>query len=291
MNLIRQITLPHLETFILNQRSKHTRLAYRSDLAKFARFASDVNVEDVRLDHVVRFRDSLTGLSVSSINRTMVSVKVYLDFLVMQGILTSNPAAALKSYPQPDNATTEELSNEEVRMILNLVELGTSMGRMHNAILHLLFYLGLRRGEIVGMCADDFNVAKVTCTLKVRGKGGRERILPIEGELLQALELYTLNVPPFAVGAPFFPSPHDPNKPIHPNTIAQLFRNYSKRAGIERIVSPHSARATCISNALENGATLIQVQHLGGWQGADMVLRYDKRRQMLKNSASKYVKY
>ena len=73
--------------------------------------------------------------------------------------------------------------------------------------------------------------------------------------------------------------------------MAHIIKRYAKLAGIHYAVSPHSARATAVSNALDNLAPHRAVQHLAGWSSPLMVTRYDKRKQDLKNSAVKYIHY
>jgi site-specific recombinase XerD len=92
--------------------------------------------------------------------------------------------------------------------------------------------------------------------------------------------------------APLFTSSQGSGeKPLAKETVNQIFKRYAKKAGLPADVSPHSARATAVSNALENGATVLQVQYMGGWSNMNMVLRYDRRRQEIKNSAVWKVKY
>jgi integrase len=80
-------------------------------------------------------------------------------------------------------------------------------------------------------------------------------------------------------------------KPLGPNAITYIVTTYAKKAGVLQKVSPHSCRATCISNALDKKATHRSVQYLAGWSTPLMIQRYDKRREELKNSAAFVVDY
>ncbi|NDC25431.1 MAG: site-specific integrase [Proteobacteria bacterium] len=81
------------------------------------------------------------------------------------------------------------------------------------------------------------------------------------------------------------------DKPLGPNAITYIVAHYAKKAGVLQKVSPHSCRATCISNALDKKATHRSVQYLAGWSTPLMIQRYDKRREELKNSAAFLVDY
>lgn len=73
--------------------------------------------------------------------------------------------------------------------------------------------------------------------------------------------------------------------------MAYVVKHYAKLAGVNYRVSPHSARATAVSNALDNLAPHRAVQHMAGWSSPLMVTRYDKRKEDLKNSAVRFVQY
>ena len=132
----------------------------------------------------------------------------------------------------------------------------------------------------------------------MRGKGHRIRILPLTASVRASLEHYF-----WACGrsradkeAPLFMPTKNPRsgrleKPLNPNSITYLVARYAKKAGVLKRISPHSCRATCISNALDRKATQRSVQHLAGWSTPLMIQRYDKRREDLHNSAAFLVDY
>ena len=96
--------------------------------------------------------------------------------------------------------------------------------------------------------------------------------------------------------APLFTPTRNPRtkaliKPLNPNAISYIVIRYARKAGVLKQISPHSCRATCISNALDRRATQRSVQNLAGWSTPLMIQRYDKRREDLKNSAAFLVDY
>lgn len=295
-SIIQAWEFPLLAEFLQCQLSNETKRAYGSDLLLLEQFIKQhftlENISQVKTQHLAICREYLHSnkKAIASINRKIACAKSYFAFLSRNKIIQEDPSINLKSYPKPDNANTQGLTNQEVTKLLSMVRLDTDSGRMHSAILHLLFYLGLRRGEICAIQVKDFCEISGVNALRIHGKGQRTRILPLTHEIALAARYYAehrlLNL-----DHPFFSSRATPDKPLNPNSITHIIKTYAQKAGIQKRISPHSARATCISNALENGASLIQVQQLGGWQSFDMVLRYDKRRQALKNSAAFSVDY
>jgi site-specific recombinase XerD len=170
-------------------------------------------------------------------------------------------------------------------------------GRMHHAILATLFHLGLRRAELVGLRTSDIFEQEGMRVIRVRGKGDKERVLPLPQEVVKSIETYLeFARKELKVDQPLF-SPvknnvtHTKDKPLHPNAIAYVVKTYAALAGVAYRVSPHSARATAVSNALDHHAPHRAVQYMAGWSSPLMVTRYDKRKQELRNSAVKFVRY
>ena len=158
--------------------------------------------------------------------------------------------------------------------------------------------MGLRKGELIGLKMGDMDEERGIPVLKVRGKGHRVRILPLTAPVKASLEHYF-----FACRrdrsdkeAPLFIPTKNPRtktllKAINPNAITYIVIRYARKAAVLKKISPHSCRATCISNALDKRATHRAVQHLAGWSTPLMIQRYDKRREDLKNSAAFLVDY
>src|SRR5581483_4900607 len=149
--------------------------------------------------------------------------------------------------------------------------------RMHHAILMVLFHLGLRRAELVGLRTSDLFEQEGIRVLRIRGKGDKERILPIPPHVAKSIETYlefakkvlTIDQPLFSPVKNNVTKKKD--KPLHPNAVAYIVKNYAELAGVTYRVSPHSARATAVSNALDNQAPHRAVQHMAGWSSPLMV--------------------
>lgn len=298
-----------IQPFLANQLSVHTRRAYETDLKQFFRFLDGrINVETLaglRSEHVILFRKymeegRLTGkpMAKSSINRKLAVVKSFFEWLRANHVAIDNPAQRVKGFPQSQESRLSGLSDEEAQRMLDLPNRNSKSGALHQAVLAVLLYLGVRKGELIGLKIGDLDSERGVPVLRVRGKGHRVRILPLTPLLQARLEHY------FHVNgrnrddkeAPLFMPTKNPRfgntrKELNPNAITYLVVRYAKKAGVLKKVSPHSCRATCISNALDRKATHRSVQHLAGWSTPLMIQRYDKRREDLKNSAAFLVDY
>lgn len=298
-----------IQTFLANQLSVHTQRAYETDLKQFFKFLegkiSLYSLDQLTPEHVIFFRKHLEEgrvsgrpMEKSTINRKLAVIKSFLNWLRVNRHITENVAALVKGYPQSQESELQGLSDQEAREILEKPNRNSRSGSLHWAVLHVLLYLGLRKGELIGLKMGDLGEERGVKVIKVRGKGHRVRILPITPMIHFSLENYFLlcQRDKNETEAPLFIPTKNPRtkalvKPLNPNAITYMVVRHSRRAGVLKKISPHSCRATCISNALDRRATHRSVQHLAGWSTPLMIQRYDKRREDLKNSAAYLVDY
>ncbi len=301
--------IQEIQRFIQTQRSPHTARAYAGDLKQFVGYlrARGAGAED--FDTLLAYRDWLVkptyeggaGLSRGSANRKFSTIRAFLSWLQSRGKIRENPSPWVKNFRAKTESPTQGFSDEEVARMLALPSRRSKSGRMHRVMLFLLFYLGLRRGELVALKANHLGRAHVegeeVLTLRVPGKGDKERILPLPAQVVEALHEYMLDqgIEPGSDRFLFMPvrnnRTHIKEKPLHPHAVYYVVKKYASLAGVEARVSPHSCRATCISNALDHAASHRAVQQLAGWSSPLMIERYDKRRTELKHSAVHVVQY
>jgi site-specific recombinase XerD len=295
--------------FLANQLSEHTRKAYENDLKQFVTFLEGRlqphRIADLKAEHVILYRKELeegriTGapLAKSSINRKLAVVKSFLNWLQLNRIVAENPASLVKGYPQNQESSLKGLSDEEVRKMLLVTNANKPSGALHCAVLHVLLYLGLRKSELIGLKIGDWDTERGVEVVRVRGKGHKVRVLPITERVRAALNTYcwVCGRSRDRKNEPMFIPTKNPRRPLllktlNPNAITYIVARYAKKAGVLKIISPHSCRATCISHALDKKASHRSVQHLAGWSTPLMIQRYDKRREELQNSAAYTIDY
>ncbi|MBI3543767.1 MAG: site-specific integrase, partial [Deltaproteobacteria bacterium] len=191
----------HLDSFLKVQNSPHTQRAYQKDLEEFLVFLKTTG-KPMNVHTLVEYRDQLktrpserTGqpLSHVSINRKIATLRSFLNWLVLNGVIPNNPAKAVHSFRAGRESPTRDIPNDRVKMMLDHAEhLGRHKiaGRLHHAILMVLFHLGLRRAELVGLRTSDFFEQDGARCIRVRGKGDKERVLPLPGRVAQAIDAY-----------------------------------------------------------------------------------------------------
>ena len=301
--------IQEIQRFVQTQRSPHTRRAYEGDLKQFVGYIRANNASGEDFDTLINYRDWLVkpshegggGLTRGSANRKFSTIRNFLSWLQSRRRIKENPSQWVKNFRAKTESPTQAFSDIEVADMLNQPNMKTSSGLMHAVILHLLFYLGLRRSEVVALKASHFGRERVqdqtVMTLRIPGKGDKERILPIPPKLEALLERY-LDREQLHLGEErFLFQPVKNNrtaikeKPIDSQSIYYIVKKYAEKAGVDRRVSPHSCRATCISNALDHAASHRSVQQMAGWSSPLMIERYDKRRTSIRESAVHVVDY
>lgn len=301
--------IQEMQRFVQGQRSEHTKRAYEGDLKQFISYLRAEKVSGESFDALLAFREWMVkpkelggaGLARISANRKFAVVRAFLGWLQARGKVRENPSLWIKNFRAKTESPTQAFSDREVAHMLEMPNRGSSSGLMHSVILHLLFYLGLRRGELVALRGLNVGFGRVgehtIMTLRVPGKGDKERILPLPPKTQAVLEKYMERKGLKIGGEEYLFSPVRNNvtkiksKPIASQAVYYIVKKYAALAGVERRVSPHSCRATAISNALDHSASHRSVQQMAGWSSPLMIERYDKRRTELHDSAVHVVEY
>lgn len=301
--------IQEIQRFVQGQRSEHTKRAYEADLKRYVGYIRAEKVSGESFDTLLAYREWLVrpsenggaGLTRVSANRHFATIRAFLVWLQSRGKVRENPAVWIKSFRAKTESPTQAFSDAEVAHILSIPNRATSSGLMHAVMLHLLFYLGLRRGELVALRGLHVGFGRMgdntIMTLRVPGKGDKERILPLPPKTQAVVEKYLQRRGIRPGGEEYLFSPVRNNvtkvksKPIATQAVYYVVKKYAELAGVERRVSPHSCRATAISNALDHAASHRSVQQMAGWSSPLMIEKYDKRRTALSDSAVHAVEY
>jgi integrase/recombinase XerD len=249
----------------------NTLESYGRDVKDFMRFLNlhgIVNWPSVELDHIIHF----LGLkkeeeyASSSICRSLIAIKVFFKFLKRENIIPLNTTVLLET-PKLWQLIPDVLTVEEMEKILSLPDRETKEGSRDAAILEILYACGLRVSELCGLKIQDVD----DTTIKVCGKGSKERIVPIGKKAIEALDRY-LNFRDCERQEALFVSKF--NKPIDRVTVWSIVRKYVGKAGITKSISPHSFRHTFATHLLDNGADLRVIQDLLGHASINSTDRY-----------------
>ncbi len=248
--------------------SDRTIDAYRRDVGRLLVFLADHGVGEpgaVRPNHLRDFVYLLkdAGLAASSIRRAQSAVRSYFGFLLMEGVLHDDPTERMES-PRTGRALPEVLSHAEVAALVEAPNEDSKVYWRDRAILELLYGSGLRVSEAAelplrSILADEGLIL-------VFGKGGKERLVPMGGAALRALQRYLSEVRPRldrgrGRGVVFL---NQRGGPLSRTSIWSLVKKSAASAGIEKTVSPHTLRHSFATHLLEGGADLAAVQELLG---------------------------
>jgi integrase/recombinase XerD len=255
----------------------NTLTSYRRDLRRYADFLDERGVAD--LDQVdeqavsaflMRLRegdDDHPPLSATSAGRTVVAVRGFHKFCVADGLATADPAAGVRP-PAPARRLPKALPLADVEAILEASgSAGTTLALRDRALLEVLYGTGARISEAVGLDVDD--VDRVDGTVVLRGKGAKERIVPIGTYALAAVDAYLTRARPelASVGTPdragaLFLNARGGR--LSRQSAWTVLVKTAERAGVTRDVSPHTLRHSFATHLLEGGADVRVVQELLG---------------------------
>ena len=292
-----------MEGFFLDQNSSHTQVAYLKDLKRFIKFLLLRKSEDreslIDRNIIVGYKDHLLHekLEHSTIDRHLATLKSFFNWLLEDGFIEKNPAERVRFLRPERISKTIGFTDEEVRRVLSLPNLHTVSGSQHYSILMILFYCGLRRSEICLLRTSNIGKERNHRVLRLRGKGNKERIVVLVEAVWNSLIHYFIisgkrpEVDQYLFTPKFNNRTKKINKPLDSSMIYYIVKRYSKQAGILNKVSPHSCRATAISNARDHNVSDRAIQEFAGWSTVDMITRYDKRKINIEESAAHAIKY
>ncbi|MFW6066494.1 MAG: site-specific tyrosine recombinase XerD [Planctomycetota bacterium] len=247
----------------------NTRLAYARDLRKFLAYLSDTQKRDpnrIRPKHIEGFLRSLRQqeLAVSSAARALAAVKMYCRYLVLTGRLEHDPAASV-DMPKNWNRLPTVLDARAVRSLLDAPDVEQDSHALRDkALLTLLYATGMRATELTTLRIEDvnFNLGVV----RVTGKGGRERIIPLADSAQQIVRSYMSQERPKVLRRNDEPILllSRTGRPLGREQVFRLLRKYVQRAAVRGRVSPHTLRHCFATHLLARGADLRSVQEMLG---------------------------
>ena len=285
-----------------NFNSEQTTATYDFAVKQFMAFLGVTSFDEFRtvnIAHIIAYKKHLQneGYKPNTINTRLSALSSLFNHLVDQQVVKHNPVAGVKRMREEyERVKTKCLSAEEARKLLDAPDTSKLRGLRDKAILATFFYAGPRISEIINLQVKDYFEEKGYHLLDFSLKGGRRNRIAISNELRVALDEY-LAVAGHGV---------NPEAPLFISSIkGQNLSNLSKfsRKGLSKIwhkyagmvgingSSPHSARTTFITEALENNCKIDDVQKTVGHRSIKTTQRYDQRVFKYRESASFAVRY
>jgi integrase/recombinase XerD len=282
--------------------SNNTVVSYGTDLKIFSEFLESCNIpswDKVSRKHVEAFLQKMSsGLSKSTQSRRLSVLRSFFKFLKREGVITRNPAKGVR-FPKPDRALPKVLSIEELKRLFGVcgeILSGLSFrgvpseareprgipneiprfARDDNilalrdvAILECLYGTGIRASELTGLRLENLRLDAGYIT--VRGKGSKERIVPIGEYAIDALKKYLDQVRPKLLlkagrkqAADSYVFLNNRGEPLSRQGLWKIIKGLVRKAGIKKRITPHTLRHTFATHMLEHGADLKSLQMLLG---------------------------
>lgn len=251
--------------------SSHTLRAYRKDLEEFFKFVN-IKPEDVELADVRGFiaEQIKSGLNKTSVSRRLASIRSFFKFLYREGYKRTNPAK-LVSKPKLPKLLPRFLSVDDA---FALVERPAGTGFLparDRAILELLYSSGLRVSEISSLNIDDINTKEGF--LKVKGKGRKERMVPVGSKAIDAIKSYMVERIALKSKDRFL-FLNRRGKGLSDRGVRRLVVKYARMTGISGKIGPHALRHTFATHLLQGGADLRVIQELLGHSSLSTTQKY-----------------
>lgn len=248
--------------------SKNTLDAYRRDLQKLLVFYADNHIDYrmVTLEQLDQFAGQLReeGIQARSVARILSGVRSFYRFLTLEKEVEQDPTELLES-PQIGKHLPEVLSVEEIDSIISVIDVSKPEGIRDRAIIEVLYGCGLRISELCNLRISQLYLEDKY--IRVKGKGSKERLVPIEGVAIDRVREWLVT----RMGCKVKPSEEDyvfvsltRGSRLSRISLFVYIKDYAERAGIKKNISPHTFRHSFATHLLEGGANLRAIQMMLG---------------------------
>jgi integrase/recombinase XerC len=265
--------------------SAHTRIAYIADIQDFARFLRDnnfiknqegiINVEPETIREYLSYlyRQKVKKITV---NRKVSSLRAFYKYVLRAGKIKTNPTEMIQTL-KTEKYMPNFLSVDEMFEILGEENEKSVLSLRNRAMLEVFYSSGLRLSELAGLDLVDLDFNQKL--LKVRGKGRKERIVPIGGPAIKAVQEYLEKIGEIRkdTNSDIFKKPlflNSRGERITTRSIARIVNDIASKSGIGRKISPHALRHSFATHLLNAGADLRSIQELLGHESLSTTQKY-----------------
>jgi len=260
--------------------SPSTIYGYRKEVGKFIDYLTLENIIDINLISTSTIRQYFyyakesRGLCQSSISKIIATIKSFFNYLEEEEIILKNPARKIK-VPKKIYRIPSVMSKYEVDLIIKSVDFAPLRCRKNNVrdklVLSLLYYTGIRKSELLNLNWTDINLSKSTIIIR-RGKGGKDRLIPLHKEVTRLLDLYLDKRLPLKTEALII---GEQGRRLCNSSFVYLLKMYLILSGLKKKgYSAHSFRHSFATHLVEAGVDLFKVQKLLGHASLDTTKIY-----------------
>ncbi|MFC5588303.1 site-specific tyrosine recombinase XerD [Sporosarcina soli] len=251
------------------QLSGNTLVSYRRDLEEYLDFVEEHQFKTMDevdriaiVDHLRRLQES--GKSARTVSRHISSIRSFHQFLLREKVTAQDPTVHLE-LPKLEQKLPRVLSMDEVGRLIDRPDRSKPQGVRDHALLEILYGTGMRVSELIGLDMDDIHLSMGF--VRVFGKGGKERIIPLGGKAIAACRTY------IEEARPVFVAKKKNTDALFVNMRGsrltrqgcwKLLKGHALEAGIQKQMTPHILRHSFATHLIENGADLRAVQEMLG---------------------------
>lgn len=279
------------EFFYATIRSEHTRRAYFRSVVKFLAWCSSKAIELPRIApaDVGIYIDALP-LAISSKKQVLAGLRHFFDCLVRRHVMILNPALSVRGERYAVlEGKTPEISIKQARQLLHSIDISSPVGLRDKAVICILIYTAARVGAVSKLRVKDFYDAGDQHYLHFMDKGGKSRHIPIRHDLQTLLFRYLQTIDVQSRGNELRPlfctcsrrSKENSSNAMSAGDIGRMVKRRMALCGLPRRLSPHSFRVTTITDLLEQGVPLEDVQNLAGHADPRTTRLYDRRNKAI----------
>lgn len=243
--------------------SPHTIKNYRSDLTEFFRFLGESSINEINYFSIRKFLAYLKEKEFlkSTVSRKLACLKSFFKYLTREHLVAQNPASGIQT-PKRERRLPSYLEIKEVEHLLEAAKGDSWEMKRDHAILETLYSSGIRVSELVGLNAGDVDL--LSHLLKVRGKGKKERIVPIGSCAANAIQECLEASPGDSDNGSLALFLNRRKTRLTDRSVRRIILKCAKRAALKKGISPHTLRHTFATHLLDRGADLRSVQELLG---------------------------
>ena len=247
--------------------SSYTVLSYHNDISQFESFLQNTYHLTLTQAKKIHIRDWMVHLkelhqSTNSINRKISSLKSFYKYLLIEEKIDYNPTDTIQSLKKPQKLPVFFREDDIDTVISQTNQAPSDFNQLRKGIiLEILYQTGIRRAELLNLKDSNFNFFSLT--LRVSGKGNKQRIIPISESLKEVIQQYlTIKKQLFGETETFIVT--DKGEPAYPNFIYRIVKESMGMVSTQEKRSPHVMRHSFASSLLNNGADINAVKELLG---------------------------
>jgi integrase/recombinase XerC len=249
--------------------SRHTIISYKNDLTSFFDFAAtqynSKNISDINASMIRSWLASLKEVKIASktVNRKISSLKSFFKYQLRLGKIEVSPMASVLSL-KISKRLPSFIEQKDINTLFNYVEFPeTWEGKTERLLLAIFYYTGIRSSELINI--KELHVDKSNSTLKVLGKGNKERIIPINNQFINEVNDYILQKKVyFPQASNGFLLINKKGKKLYPKYVYNVVKKYLGSVSTNERKSPHVLRHTFATHLTNNGADINAIKELLG---------------------------